>query len=704
VSRQQTRWIVSGVCCATEEKVLRKSLECLIGPDGYSFNPVTCELDVHEHVADSDVLRQLRRAGFEAKRKTMLVEREGFWRRHRDALGAGCAALLTVTGILLDLWWGAVGVANWILLAAIATGGWKIVLKAYKAIRLGTLDMNVLMTVAVAGALAIGKWDEAAAVIVLFAVALMLESYSLARTRKAVASLMAVSPEQASVLRNAGEQSVPARTVTPGEVIVIRPGERIPLDGVVIVGVSDINEATITGESAPVTKTVGAVVYAGTMNQRGVLTVRVTQRYEETTLARIVHMIESAQESRAPAQDFVDRFAAIYTPAVFGIAILVAILPPLVAGASFADWLYRALILLVIACPCALVISTPVTIVSALTGAARLGILIKGGKYIETLSRIRAIAFDKTGTLTEGHPRVTDVVALDSISRDEALRTIAALEHRSEHHIASALLAEAARAGLRYDNIAIEQFEALPGLGVHGTIGGTTFFLGNSRLGEERHYFTEEVRQVVQEFSNEGKTTVVLGSIGKALCVVAMTDSARQQSRATVNRLRALGIEHLTILSGDQPPSVRRLADDVGLENVVAAMMPAEKVAAVRELGHTYGSIAMVGDGINDSPALAAASVGIAMGVSGTDAALETADVVLMSDDLAKLPVLINLSRKAMRIVGQNITIVLGLKLIFLVLSLTGMATLWMALLADDGAALLVILNGLRALSYTEEM
>lgn len=703
MSRKQTTWIVSGVCCATEEKVLRKSLESWIGSGGYSFNPLTCELEVRERFADADIVGHLQRAGFDAKRKTLLVEQETFWRRHRDALWTGCAALLTATGILLQQSGASDGAANTVLLAAIVTGGWKIALKAYKAIRIRTLDMNVLMTAAAAGALALGKWNEAAAVIVLFAGALMLESYSLARTREAVASLMAVSPQRASTLRNGGEQNVPAPTVAIGELIIIRPGERIPLDGIVIEGLSDVNEAAITGESIPVGKSTDAVVYAGTMNGHSALTVRVTRRFEDTTLARIVHTIESAQEARAPVQHFVDRFAAIYTPVVFGLAALVAVVPPVVAGASFVEWLYRALVLLVIACPCALVISTPVTIVSALTGAARRGILIKGGKYIESLSHIKAIAFDKTGTLTQGRPRVTDTVVLNSISRDEALRTIAGLEYRSEHHLASALLAEAARCGLRYDNIAIERFEALPGRGVRGTIGGMTYFLGNVRLSEEYHYLSDEARRVVAGFLQDGKTAVVLGTVGKPLCVVAIRDTMRHQSRTVVERLRALGVRHLTMLSGDQPSAVKHMANEIGLEDVTAAMMPEEKVAAVRELRRIHGSVAMVGDGINDAPALAAASVGIAMGVSGTDVTLETADVVLMSDDLGKLPELVSQSRKAMRIIRQNIAIALGLKLIFMVLSLAGMATLWMALLADDGAALVVIVNGLRALGVTEE-
>ncbi len=699
-SRDRT-WVVSGVCCATEEVVLRKSFDRWLGSDAYAFNPITGELSVTPPVAEAELVDRLRQAGFDAKRKTVIVETEPFHRRHREAIVTATAAFLSAAGILWEHAGGIPVVARGLLLAAIVLGGWKVAVKAFKAVRLRSLDMNVLMTVAVGGALAIGKWDEAAAVIVLFALALMLESYSTTRSRKAIGSLMADAPAYASVVDGASERRIPAADVVPGATCIIRPGEQIPLDGVVVEGSSDVDESPITGEAVPQPKTAGTGVYAGTINRHGRLVVRVTARRDDSILARIVHLIEAAQERRAPVQRFVEKFAVVYTPAIFGLAALVAVGPPLLAGAPFGVWIYRALVLLVIGCPCALVISTPVTIVSALTGAARRGILIKGGRSIETLSGVRAIAFDKTGTLTEGHPRVTDVLPLDSLSREDALGIIAALERGSEHHLARALVNEAHH-GPEGREIELVQFEALPGRGVRGAVNGTMYYLGNARLCEEQGYMSDDLGRLLHRLEDEGKTAMVLGTSGAALCVLAMRDSARGHARHVMERLRAVGIRHLVMVSGDRAGTAQRVAEEVGITEVESGLLPHEKVAAIERLKHSYGSVAMVGDGINDGPALAAANVGIAMGVAGTGVALESADVVLMSDDLTRLPALIGLSRKAMRVIRQNIAIALALKLVFLVLSCTGAATLWMALLADDGAALVVILNGLRALSHTD--
>ncbi len=695
-AQRQNTWVVSGVCCSTEEQVLRKSLDRWIGSDGYGFNPITSELTVRTPVEEPDLLQHLRRAGFDARSKAVIVVREPFLRRHREAIVTGGSTLLAAAGIVVEAGGHSVVLAHALLLAAILLGGWKTGVKALKALRLKTLDMNVLMTVAVIGALAIGSWGEGAAVIVRFSGALMLESYSTARTQDAVRSLMAESPDQASVLDGDAERRLPASAVSPGSRIVIRPGEKIPLDGVVTDGVSDVDESPITGESAPRPRNPGDEVFAGSINRHGRLVVTVTARREDSMLARIVRLIESAQEARAPVQRFVDRFAAVYTPAVFAGAILVAFLPSLVLAAPLVPWIYRALVLLVIACPCALVIGTPVTIVSALTGAARRGILIKGGRPLETLDGVRAIAFDKTGTLTEGRPRVTDVIPLDSVSREEALSIIAALENGSEHPIAPALLAEAGASGGLGK---LEQFEALPGRGVRGRVNGTLYFLGNERLCREEGFLSEPVERTLRRLANDGKTAMVLGTHSVPLCIVAANDTARHQGKHVVDRLRRMGIGHLVMLSGDHAAAAEQVAREVGLTEAKAGMLPEEKVAAIERLRREYGTVAMVGDGVNDAPALAASSVGIAMGVTGSGTALQTADVILMADDLSRLPGLIGLSRKTMHIVRQNIAIALGIKLLFLVLSLAGVATLWMALLADDGAALLVILNGFRALT-----
>jgi Cd2+/Zn2+-exporting ATPase len=693
---------VSGVCCSTEEGTLRKTLDQAIGPENYTFNLVTCELAINAEVPEGSLKSALRRAGFDARSTHELVAHEPFWTRHSDGVRAVAAALLTGTGMVGELADLPDGLIRGILLVAILIGGAKVFVKAWKGATRLVLDMNVLMSVAVIGALLIDRWSEAAAVIVLFAVSLMLESYSTARTKRAIQSLVALSPTQANVLRGGAEVLVGAEGVGVGETLVIRPGEKIPLDGVVVEGSSEANESPITGESVPVAKRPGAHVFAGSLNGRGALRVAVTRRFEDTTLAQIVHRVQDAQQQRAPIQSFVDRFARIYTPAVLGIAVLVAFVPPLILAEPFTDWFYRSLVLLVIACPCALVISTPVTIVSALTFAARHGILIKGGKHLETAGRVKAVAFDKTGTLTEGKPVLTDILLLNSLTRDRVVELAAAIEDRSEHHLASALLAEAYRNGIDITRIPVEDFEALPGKGVRARVNGTTYYLGNHDLCEERGYCTPEVERALDAFHQGGKTTIVLGKDREVMAVLAIRDTARQQSARTLHSLRQMGLGPLVMLSGDNEGVARQLSRELGITSFRAGLLPDQKVNEVIALKQEYGTVAMVGDGINDAPALAAASVGVAMGVSGTDVALETADVVLMSDDLSRLPLLFRLSRKALAIITQNIAIALGLKLVFLFLSVIGAATLWMAVLADDGAALLVIFNGLRLLSLKE--
>ncbi len=694
-------YFVSGVCCATEEAVLRKTLDATIGPNGYAFNAVTCELSMAHSAGNAHALQRLRDAGFSTRSKQELDQEEPFWTRHAGAVLTSIAVLLAAAGIIIERH--SPLASHTMLGLSIIVGGWKIFHKAYAAARTLTLDMNVLMSVAVLGALLIGKWEEGAAVIVLFAISLALESYSASRTRTAIRSLMRLSPDQASVLRDGHEHVLNAREVAPGEIIMIRPAERIPLDGVVLDGQSSIDESPLTGESHPVEKGEGEAVYAGSINGRGALRVQVTRRFEETTIARIIHLVEEAQQNRAPIQNFVERFAAIYTPAVLGAAVLVALVPPILLHDPIGTWYYRALVLLVIACPCALVISTPVTLVSALSSAARRGILIKGGKHLETLSTVHAVAFDKTGTITEGRTRVTDVIPLQSIPRDELLRIIAAIEQQSEHHLAGAILAEATRNGIAVDAITIDTFEAMPGRGIKASIGGETFYVGNSKLCSELGYLTPSVERSLDTFSRQGKTVIVLCNGTQALGMIAIQDVARYQSKNAIQRLRKLGIRHMMMLSGDNEATVQSIAAEVGINHYAAGLLPSQKVRVVEDLKQQYTTVAMVGDGINDTPALAASSVGIAMGTSGTDATLETADVVLMADDVGKLPLLFSLSRRAMRIIRQNIALALSLKVLFLVLSILGYATLWMAVLADDGAALGVIFNGLRILSHTDE-
>jgi Cd2+/Zn2+-exporting ATPase len=697
---ERKRFLVSGVCCAAEEQILRKCFDSSVGSDRYTFSLVSSELRIDPAVSNEQVLHDLRRAGFQGRLKQDVRPPQSFLERHGRSLWTALAVVLAAAGM-------ASGAFGWsplsekiLLGAAIVAGGWQILLKVIAALRARALDMNVLMTLAVIGAVSIGRWNEAAAVIILFSVALMLESYSASRTRRAMESLVAISPQQANVLANGSEHTIPAAEILPDDIMLIRPGERIPTDGVVVEGESDVNEAAITGESVPVGRKIGDTVFAGSLNGVGSLTVQATRRYEDSTLAHIIHLIEEAEQQRAPVQSFVDRFAAVYTPVVVIIAVLVAVIPPLLLAMPFDTWLYRALVLLVIACPCALVISTPVTLVSALTNGARNGILIKGGKHLEDLRSVSAIAFDKTGTLTGGMMSVTDVIPLDNNPQDSIVELAAALELRSEHHLAAALVSESERRGLVPGRLAVDRFKAHPGRGVAATIEGIRFYLGNRELCREQHFLTREVENHLAALNQEGKTTIVLGKTGSSLGIIALRDQLRPQSREVVSILRKQGIRHIVMLSGDNERVAAAMATEAGIEQWVSALLPAGKVEAIEKLKKDYGGVAMVGDGINDAPALAAASVGIAMGAGGSDTALETADIVLMGDNLAKIPHVLGLSRLSMRIIRQNVAIALGLKIIFLALSLTGVATLWMAILADDGASLAVIANGLRALGF----
>ena len=578
---------------------------------------------------------------------------------------------------------------------AVVSGGWFIAPKAVAAARRFSPDMNLLMSIAVVGAIFIKAWDEAASVIFLFSLAELLESYSVTRARRAISSLMELAPDTA--LLKTGE--VPVEQVQVGDIILIRPGARIPLDGVVTSGESSVNQAPITGESMPVDKQPGNDVFAGSINERGSLEVRVTKLSTDSTLAKIIHLVEKAQEQKAPAQRFVDVFARYYTPAVIVLALLIAVAPPLLFGQAWGVWFYRALVMLVIACPCALVISTPVSVVSGLTAAARHGVLIKGGAVLESLGKLRALAVDKTGTITEGRPRVTEVVPLNQTDEHELLRVAAALEAHSEHPLAQAILAHAPAAPRA------EKFQAVAGKGATGYIHGHEYFIGNHRLVEELAVCSPETERRIEEIERRAQTAVIVGHRPHADCkgevigVIAIGDTIRPQAAAAVQRLHRAGVQRIVMLTGDNRATAEVIAKQAGITEVIAELLPDEKVERVRELLASEQHVGMVGDGINDAPALAAASVGIAMGVAGTDAALETADVALMADDLGKLPEAIALGRRTERIIQFNIGFAILIKLVFLALAATGKATMWMAVAADMGASLVVIANGLRLLA-----
>ncbi|MCA3000623.1 MAG: heavy metal translocating P-type ATPase [Rhodocyclaceae bacterium] len=577
-------------------------------------------------------------------------------------------------------------------LTAIFTSGVETLKKGWIALKTFTLNINLLMSVAVIGAVAIGQWPEAAVVIWLFGIAEMIEVLSLDRARNAIRALMANAPETAFVQQADGAWSeVPADQVEVGLIVRVRPGERIALDGIVVSGQSGVNQAPITGESIPAEKTVGATLFAGSLNERGVLEFRVTAATGETTLDRIAKSIQAAQGQRAPTQRFVDKFARVYTPVVFVLAVLLAIVPPLAFGMPWYDWIYKALVLLVIACPCALVISTPVTIVSGLTAAARRGILIKGGTYLEQGRELKTVALDKTGTITHGKPVLTDVVALAGMSKEEALRIAASLDTLSDHPVATAIVG-----GYKGSVAAVEEFEALHGRGVKGTLEGVTYFVGNHRLMEELKVRSSQLEVALDRLEMEAKTAIVLSTDTETLAIFAVADTIRDTSKVAIAELKSLGIETI-MLTGDNDKTAKAVAAQVGIADARGNMMPDDKLAAI-ETFLERGLVGMVGDGVNDAPALARSSIGFAMGAAGTDTAIETADVALMQDDLRKLPEFIRLSKKTSQVLWQNIVFALGIKAVFFALTLTGQGTLWMAVFADAGASLIVVANGLRLL------
>ena len=691
--------------CPTEEALIRKAIAGTAGVVSLDFDLINRVLTVNHTLADSgsidSALSGIGMGGVPLAGKSMSVE-------GRASTGADDAPAITTTQWILMAVAGVAAVSAELVayvsdnetsiivailaLIAIFTGGLPTLKKGWVALKTFTLNINLLMTVAVFGAVAIGQWPEAAVVIWLFGIAEMIEVLSLDRARNAIRALMANAPETGFVqLPDGVWTELAADQIAIGQIVRVRPGERIALDGIVISGSSGVNQAPITGESLPVEKTVGATLFAGTLNERGVLEFRVTAGKGETTLDRIARSIQAAQGQRAPTQRFVDQFARVYTPAVFVLAVLVAIVPPLALAMPWFDWIYMALVLLVIACPCALVISTPVTIVSGLATAARRGILVKGGVYLEQGRHLKTVALDKTGTITHGKPVLTDVLALSNIGKEDIMRIAASLDALSTHPVATAIVAAYSGSLVRIDN-----FEALHGRGVSGTIDGVKYFLGNHRLIEEVKACSQATEAALDRLEIEAKTAIVLATDGVPLAVLAVADTIRESSKAAIADLKLLGIDTV-MLTGDNDKTAKAVAAQVGIADARGEMMPDDKLAAINSL-LARGPVGMVGDGVNDAPALARSSIGFAMGAAGTDTAIETADVALMQDDLRKLPEFIRLSQKTSRVLWQNISLALGIKAVFFVLTLVGYGSLWMAVFADAGASLLVVANGLRLL------
>jgi Cd2+/Zn2+-exporting ATPase len=717
---QTVRFRIEGMDCAEEIALLRKEVGGREGIVSLDFNLLDARMEVvyrpdaitPEGIADAVEAVGLRAIPWEER---AAQAGRGFWQEHGRLVMASASGILTLAGFLLhwrlhgdllhalhirEMTPGHVLPAPVMLtyLLAIVAGAWYVVPRAVNSARNFRPDMNLLMTIAVIGAVLIQEWLEAAMVAFLFAFALLLEQWSVGRARRAIAALMDLTPPVARC-RDPLTGAIQERQVGGVELgarVLVRPGERVPLDGRVAAGESSVNQAPITGESMPVAKGPGDDLYAGTINEDGLLEFEVTRGADETMLARIVHMVSEAHGRRAAAEQWVEKFARWYTPAMMLLALGFFLVPPLLADKPWLEWLYRALVILVIACPCALVISTPVSIVSGLASAARNGVLIKGGVHLETAGRLNAIALDKTGTLTHGHPEVREVVPLAGHDRREVLDRAAALEAHSEHPLARAVLREAAAEGIEIADV--EGFRIIKGEGAEGTINGRSYWIGSHRMMDTHGQETQESHDKAEALEDAGHSVITLGNDEHVCGLISVADKVRDGAAKIIREIRAAGVKRIAMLTGDNEGTASAVARATGVDEYRSGLLPEDKLRVVSEMVREAGLTAMVGDGVNDAPAMAASSLGIAMGAIGTDAAIETADIALMSDDLSRIPWLIRHSRRTLRIIKQNIFFAIGLKALFMVMAVLGVATLWMAIAADMGASLLVIFNGLRLL------
>lgn len=685
---------VQGFTCTNCAGIFEKNVKGLPGVKDAQVNFGASKITVY----GSTTVEDLEKAGaFESLKVTpekqrTIDKKKPFWQEHWNVL---VSAVLLAAGYFL----GEGSILSAVIFAAsILIGGYDLFKKGIKNLFRLQFDMNTLMTVAIIGAAAIGKWGEGATVVILFAISEVLERYSMEKARQSIRSLMDIAPKEALIRRGSEEITVSVEDIQVGDVMIVKPGQKLAMDGVVIKGTSTINQAAITGESVPVTKTIDDEVFAGTLNEEGLLEVKVTKHVEDTTISKIIHLVEEAQAERAPSQAFVDRFAKYYTPAIMILALGIAVVPPLFVGADWGDWVYRGLALLVVGCPCALVISTPVSIVTAIGNAAKNGVLIKGGIHLEEAGRLAAIAFDKTGTLTKGFPEVTNVDTFGTKDEKELLAIAAVIEKSSQHPLASAIVRKAEYLGADL-SLAVEDFQSITGKGVKAKVNRELYYVGSPKLFAELHSdMNVDTNQRIEVLQKQGKTVMVLGTEQQVLALIAVADEVRDSSKDVIKQLHEIGIKKTIMLTGDNQATAEAIGRRLNVTDVKADLMPQDKLDYIKQLRKDYGNVAMIGDGVNDAPALAASTVGIAMGGAGTDTALETADIALMADDLGKLPYTIRLSRKTLAIIKQNITFSLGIKLVALALIVPGWLTLWMAIFADMGATLIVTLNSLRLL------
>ncbi|MFD1849686.1 heavy metal translocating P-type ATPase [Oceanobacillus bengalensis] len=694
-NRNVRTYDVIGMDCSSCAKSIENHLNTIPTVNTVTVNFSTGKMKVEHDNSVDDIVSEISKLGYKA---SLITNSNQSTDSPKNKEGYG---LITFSGILIAL--GFIGSYNGIsplmttILYAVAVviSGYKPVKSAYYAIKSRSLDMNVLMSAAAIGAALIGEWFEGATVVWLFALGNALQNRSIEQTRKSIRNLMDLAPSEAWIKVGSELVKKPVEEVSVGQIVVIKPGDRIPLDGEIIQGETSVNQAPITGESIPVDKLIGDTVYAGTINESGSIEIKVTKLVEDTTISKIIHLVEEAQEQKAPTQAFIDKFASIYTPIVFALALFVIVIPPLIGFGTWGEWVYKGLALLVVACPCALVISTPVAIVSAIGNAAKNGVLIKGGTFLEKAGAINTIAFDKTGTLTEGKPKVTGLEAI-SISEDELVSLAFTLEDYSTHPIAKTIVKYAKEKGVQAKEG--ELFKNIVGKGVQATINGEVHYAGNLKLFEDLEISLDDVRSKVEKIQSHGKTVVIIGTQQDIMGIISVSDTIRSTTVKALNGLKQVGVNQLVMLTGDNEGTAKMISSETNVNRYFAELLPEDKVDAIKQLQKEGHKVAMVGDGINDAPALATADLGIAMGGAGTDTAMETSDIVLMADNLEKLPHTVRLSRKALTIIKQNIWFSLIVKFVALVLIFPGWLTLWMAVLSDTGAAIIVILNALRLL------
>lgn len=699
---------VDGFTCANCAGKFEKNVKDLPGVKDAKVNFGASKLTVYgeatiEALEEAGAFEQLKVTKEPSRRQPLQYKQIPFYKKHRSIF---ISVLLLVFGYVFQFKYGESNIGTiGLFLTSILVGGFPLLKTGLRNVTRLEFDMKTLMTVAVIGGAIIGEWGEVAVVVILFAISEALERFSMDRARKSIQSLMDIAPNDALIKRNGQEFTAHVDDIVVGDVMIVKPSQKIAMDGIVVRGHSSVNQAAITGESVPVEKAVDDEVFAGTLNEEGLLEIKITKLIEDTTISKIIHLVEEAQGERAPAQAFVDKFAKYYTPIIMVVAALVAIIPPLFTGGNWSTWVYQGLAVLVVGCPCALVISTPISIVSAIGNAAKKGVLVKGGVYLEEMASLKAMAFDKTGTLTKGVPVVTDFTLLNpQLDQRQLFAIVTALENRSQHPLASAIVAKAEDEQLPYHDYTVENVTALTGKGITGIVNGETYYVGSPKLFQERLPMRDitPLAQDIKSLQQQGKTAMLVGTETELLAIVAVADEVRPSSKEVIGKLHETGIAKTVMLTGDNERTAHAIGQAVGVADIQAELMPEDKLRFIKQLQEKHGHVAMVGDGVNDAPALAAATVGIAMGGAGTDTALETADIALMGDDLKKLPFTVKLSRKTLNIIKANIAFAIAIKLAALLLVVPGWLTLWIAILSDMGATVLVALNSMRLMGVKE--